>query len=63
MTIEPLFTVPHAPANASVTIMFEGSPLRVPAGITVAAALLVALAITRDHRNVYTYVSATAFTL
>ena len=41
MTIEPLFTVPDASAGASVTIVFEGRPLRVPAGITVAAALLV----------------------
>jgi len=41
MTTEPLFTVPGASESASVTIIFEGAPLRVPAGITVAAALLV----------------------
>jgi predicted molibdopterin-dependent oxidoreductase YjgC len=40
MTTEALFSIPHAADAATVTITFEGRPLRVPAGISVAAALL-----------------------
>jgi predicted molibdopterin-dependent oxidoreductase YjgC len=41
MTIEPLFSIPRSTGMKTVTITFEGEPLTVPAGINVAAALLV----------------------
>jgi predicted molibdopterin-dependent oxidoreductase YjgC len=41
MTTEALFSIPPTADAATVTIIFEGSPLKVPAGISVAAALLV----------------------
>lgn len=40
MTTEPLFSIPRSWEAKAVTITFEGSALRVPAGISVAAALL-----------------------
>ena len=40
MTTEALFTIPCASAPETVTIVFEGNSLTVPAGISVAAALL-----------------------
>lgn len=41
MTTEAMFVIPRAGGVDSVTITFDGRPLNVPAGITVAAALLV----------------------
>lgn len=41
MTIEPLFSIPRSAEIETVTITFEGKALTVPAGINVAAALLV----------------------
>lgn len=40
MTIEALFSIPPASVAGTVTIHFEGRALTVPAGISVAAALL-----------------------
>jgi len=40
MTTEPLFSIPRSLESETVTITFEGKPLMVPAGISVAAALL-----------------------
>lgn len=37
----PLFTTESDPARAAVTVQFEGSPVRVPAGLSIAAALLL----------------------
>ncbi len=42
MTTEPLFSISSPPDMASVGITFDGTPFRVPAGISVAAALLAA---------------------
>jgi len=41
MTTEPLFSIPPSPELETVTITFEGKAMTVPAGISVAAALLV----------------------
>jgi predicted molibdopterin-dependent oxidoreductase YjgC len=41
MTTEPLFSIARSAASETVTITFEGTILTVPAGISVAAALLV----------------------
>ena len=41
MRTEPLFAVPRSPGLETVTITFEGKALVVPAGISVAAALLL----------------------
>jgi len=41
MTTEPLFSIPRSSELETVTITFEGIAIRVPAGISVAAALLV----------------------
>jgi predicted molibdopterin-dependent oxidoreductase YjgC len=41
MTTEPLFSIPRLSELETVTIMFDGKAVTVPAGITVAAALLV----------------------
>jgi predicted molibdopterin-dependent oxidoreductase YjgC len=38
---EPLFSIPRSSELEAVTIMFEGKPLKAPAGVSVAAALLV----------------------
>ncbi|MEO1985178.1 MAG: (2Fe-2S)-binding protein [Martelella sp.] len=40
MTTDTFFSIPKASAMGTVTITFEGEPLTVPAGISVAAALL-----------------------
>ena len=40
MNTEPLFSIPRSSESETVTITFEGKPLMVPAGISVAAALL-----------------------
>lgn len=42
MTIEPLFSIPRSSEMETIGITFEGKALTVPAGISVAAALLVA---------------------
>ena len=41
MRTEPLFAVPRSPDREMVTITFEGRAMVVPAGISVAAALLL----------------------
>jgi D-hydroxyproline dehydrogenase subunit gamma len=41
MTTEPLFAIPRSSELETVTITFEGKTLTVPAGVSVAAALLV----------------------
>ena len=41
MTIESLFSIPRTSELETVTITFDGKALTVPAGISVAAALLV----------------------
>lgn len=41
MVTEPLFTVPLSSKQETVTLTFEGKPLTVPSGISVAAALLL----------------------
>ena len=41
MTTDALFSIPRSSDLDTVTITFDGEPLRVPAGISVAAALLV----------------------
>jgi predicted molibdopterin-dependent oxidoreductase YjgC len=41
MSTEPLFSIPRSSELETVTITFEGKPLTVPAGVSVAAALLV----------------------
>jgi len=41
MTTEPLFSIPRSSELETVTIKFEGNAITVPAGISVAAALLV----------------------
>jgi predicted molibdopterin-dependent oxidoreductase YjgC len=41
MPAEPLFSIPRSSELETVTITFEGKPLTVPAGLSVAAALLV----------------------
>lgn len=41
MATEPLFSIPQSTGMETVTITFEGKALTVPAGINVAAALLV----------------------
>lgn len=41
MTIDAMFSIPASPDIETVTITFDGSALTVPAGISVAAALLV----------------------
>jgi len=41
MTTEPLFSIPRSSELETVTITFEGRAITVPAGISVAAALLV----------------------
>jgi len=41
MTTEPLFSIPRSLESETVTITFDDEALRVPAGISVAAALLV----------------------
>ncbi len=40
MTTEPLFSIPRSPELETVTITFEGKAFKVPADISVAAALL-----------------------
>jgi D-hydroxyproline dehydrogenase subunit gamma len=40
----PLFTRQTSPEGPTVTLQFEGQPLTVPAGVSVAAALLLAAA-------------------
>ncbi|MBA1159271.1 (2Fe-2S)-binding protein [Microvirga sp. Marseille-Q2068] len=40
MTIKPLFSIPRSLGLETVTITFEGNSFTVPAGISVAAALL-----------------------
>lgn len=40
MTTEPVFSIRESAQREMITIEFEGRPLRVPAGISVAAALL-----------------------
>ncbi|WP_101779318.1 (2Fe-2S)-binding protein [Sinorhizobium medicae] len=49
MITRPLFTIPDAPKGETVTITFEGQPMVVPDGISVAAALLAGGA--RDFRS------------
>ena len=41
MTTEPLFSIPRSSELETVTITFEGKAMTVPAGVSVAAALLV----------------------
>ena len=41
MPTEPLFSIPRSSGPEKVTITFEKRPMTVPAGISVAAALLV----------------------
>jgi predicted molibdopterin-dependent oxidoreductase YjgC len=41
MTTEPLFSIPRSSELKTVTIRFEGKAMTVPAGVSVAAALLV----------------------
>lgn len=41
MTTEPLFSIPESSELETVTITFDGKAMTVPAGISVAAALLV----------------------
>lgn len=41
MNSEPMFSIPRASELEQVTIAFEGKAMRVPAGVSVAAALLV----------------------
>lgn len=40
MTTDTFFSIPHSSVAQTVTITFDGEPLTVPAGISVAAALL-----------------------
>ncbi|MGY8635450.1 (2Fe-2S)-binding protein [Bradyrhizobium sp. 14AA] len=49
MTIDPLFVLPRSSESEAVTITFEGRACKVPAGISVAAALLAAGV--RDFRS------------
>ena len=41
MTTKPLFSIPQSSVSETVTITFDGKTLKVPSGISVAAALLV----------------------
>jgi predicted molibdopterin-dependent oxidoreductase YjgC len=41
MTTEPLFSIPESSELETVTVTFDGKAMTVPAGISVAAALLV----------------------
>lgn len=49
MRTDTLYAIPRSPMAPTVTFTFEGRPLTVPAGISVAAALLISDA--RDFRS------------
>jgi len=41
MSTDPLFIIPPSEGQETVTIIFDGRPMAVPAGLTVAAALFI----------------------